>query len=354
MSLLSDLLSTFDRHSESEIASTLGESGQSVSRGVQSAAAAVLGGMASRSENPNMLRQILDLVPSGTGGTSWSNIISAASDPNSSLLSAGKRIVSTLFGDSEGSMTRALATESSIPSGKMTSLLAMVAPMVMSFLSRRVRDEGMSMSGLRNLLQREAPTFRSVLPAGAAELLGPHERVTPVVAQTVAAAPSRSWLLPLLLLAAIPLLVWLVSRGNRPIIQTPAASVGTANRAVPDIGELPKPILPSNVDLYFVPGSKNLRPESEAKLKEFAAALAANSNLHATVSGYTDNVGNPETNVRLSQQRADAVKSELVQMGIAADRLTAQGFGEENPIADNSTAEGRDANRRVSLTATDH
>jgi outer membrane protein OmpA-like peptidoglycan-associated protein len=72
------------------------------------------------------------------------------------------------------------------------------------------------------------------------------------------------------------------------------------------------------------------------------------------VSGYTDNVGNPETNVRLSQQRADLVKSELVQMGIAADRLTAQGFGEEDPIADNSTAEGRDANRRVSLTATDH
>jgi outer membrane protein OmpA-like peptidoglycan-associated protein len=354
MSLLSDLLSTFDRHSEGEIANALGESGQSVSRGVQSAAAAVLGGMASRSENPNMLRQILDLAPSVTGGTSWSNVITAASDPNSSLLSAGKHIVSTLFGDSEGSMTRALATESGMPSGKMSSLLAMVAPIVMSFLSRRVRDEGMSMSGLRNLLQHDAPTFRSVLPAGVAELFGPHEPVAPEVERTAAAAPSRSWLLPLLLLAAIPLLVWLVSRGHKPIIQTPAASVGTANRAVPDIAELPKPILPSNVDLYFATGSKSLRPESEAKLKEFEAALASNSALHATVNGYTDNVGNAESNVRLSQQRADTVKSELVQMGIAADRLTAQGFGEEDPMADNATTEGREANRRVSLTATDH
>ena len=68
-----------------------------------------------------------------------------------------------------------------------------------------------------------------------------------------------------------------------------------------------------------------------------------------TVSGYTDNVGSADSNMRLSKERADAVEGNLEHMGIAPDRITAQGFGEENPIADNSTAEGRQTNRRVSV-----
>jgi len=67
------------------------------------------------------------------------------------------------------------------------------------------------------------------------------------------------------------------------------------------------------------------------------------------VNGYTDNVGSSATNLRLSQKRANTVKADLVQMGIPAERLSAQGFGEENPLADNATKEGRETNRRVSV-----
>jgi outer membrane protein OmpA-like peptidoglycan-associated protein len=130
-----------------------------------------------------------------------------------------------------------------------------------------------------------------------------------------------------------------------PVPTVPSAT-GTANRAIP---ETPRPSLPANADLYFETGSTKLTHDSFARLNDFASAVAANPNARVTVNGYTDNVGNPAANKRLSQERADAVKGDLVRMGISADRLTTRGLGEENPIADNTTAEGRRMNRRVSV-----
>jgi len=201
MSLLTDLCSTLDKHSVSAIASALGESDQSVSRGLEPAIGTVLGGMARKSGNPTFLQGLLDLVPSGTGGPSWSNLARAIADPSSPLISSGKSILSTLFGDSEGLLTRALGAGTGLQPGVTSSLMAMAAPMVMSFLGKRVRDDGMSIGGLGSLLQREIPAIRGAVPAGVADLLWPHERETittsPVVAQTVAKErSSRPWLLP--------------------------------------------------------------------------------------------------------------------------------------------------------------
>jgi OOP family OmpA-OmpF porin len=336
MSLLTDLCSTLDRHSVSAVATALGESDQSVSRGLEPAIGTVLGGMANKSGNPSFLQGLLDLVPSETGA-SWSQLASGIVDPNSPLMSSGKRILSTLFGDSEGMLTRALGAGTGLQPGVTSSLMAMAAPMVMSFLGKRVRDDQMSMRGLGSLLQGEIPAIRGVVPAGVADLLWPHERETipasPVVAQTVVKeGSSRPWLLPLILLALIPGLIWLFSHARKRV------EVGTAYRAAPQ-----------SVDLYFDTGSMNLRPESQMKLREFVTVLGTNRGARVNVNGYTDNVGNAASNMRLSQQRADTVKGDLVRMGISADRLTARGFGEEDPIADNATAEGRATNRRVSI-----
>jgi len=301
-----------------------------------------------------MLQRLLDLAPSGPGGLSWSNLASGIADPNSSLISTGKRILATLFGDSEGLVTRNLGAGTGLQTGTTSSLMAMAAPMVMSFLGRKVRDEGMSMGGLGSLLQREAPALRAALPAGVTDLLWPHARETvtasPLVGQTaVRERSSRGWVLPLALLALIGALAWLFSHARKPAIQTPTAEVGTANRAVPEVPEIPKPSLPKNVDLYFGTGSMNLRPESAAQLKEFASALGPIPDAHVMVNGYTDNVGSAASNMRLSEERANAVKADLVRMGITPDRISAQGFGEQNPIADNGTAEGRGTNRRVTV-----
>jgi OmpA-OmpF porin, OOP family len=238
----------------------------------------------------------------------------------------------------------------------------------MSFLGRRVRDEGMTMGGLSNLLHREAPSIRAALPASLGDLFWPREHTAtttrPVVAQTVTreASSSAGWLLPLFLLALIPGLIWLFHHARTvtpSTITVPVPRTGTANRTIPDevttpkMPEVPKAPAMSNVDLYFNTGSSKLRPESEAKLREFAATLRSHPGAHLNLGGYTDNVGDESQNLKLSQRRADAVMAELTHKGIAADRLTAKGYGEDDPIADNGTAPGRAKNRRVSVGLTD-
>ena len=67
------------------------------------------------------------------------------------------------------------------------------------------------------------------------------------------------------------------------------------------------------------------------------------------LGGYTDNTGDPQANLRLSQQRADAVMADLVKLGVDAGRMKAEGYGQEHPVADNSTEEGRAKNRRIDI-----
>ncbi len=359
MSFLTDLFSTLDKRSLGDIGNALGESDQSVSRGMQSAIATVLGGMANKADNPALLRKTLDMTPSEIGTPSWSNLASSVTKTDSPVMSAGKGMLGTLFGSSEGALTRALGTGLGLQHNVTSTLLTMAAPMVMGFLGKRVRDEGMNMGGLGTLLQREVPAIRQVLPPGVTDLLWPRtpETITasPVVAQTMTREKSSArWLVPLLLLALIPGLFWLIHRAGRPATPAPPAITGTANRVVPEIPAVPRASLPANVDLYFETGSAKLRPESYTRLNEFAGALAANREARVALNGYTDSVGNSASNLRLSQERANTVAADLIRMGIPADRLITQGFGEENPIADNATSSGRGMNRRVSVGVEDH
>lgn len=100
---------------------------------------------------------------------------------------------------------------------------------------------------------------------------------------------------------------------------------------------------------YFETGKNTISKESQAQLKNIAAILKAYPNANLKIGGYTDNSGNPQANLALSSSRAIAAKNALVSLGIAANRLQAEGYGQEHPIADNSTAEGKARNRRVDV-----
>lgn len=90
-----------------------------------------------------------------------------------------------------------------------------------------------------------------------------------------------------------------------------------------------------------------IKPESMGTLNMIAGVLKSNPDIKFEIDGHTDNTGDAAHNLTLSQQRADAVKTQLVSMGIDASRLTTKGFGDTKPIADNGSPEGRANNRRV-------
>ena len=99
----------------------------------------------------------------------------------------------------------------------------------------------------------------------------------------------------------------------------------------------------------FDTGKATIKPDSDKTLDDAAAALKAASGLKIEVGGHTDNVGTPQANEKLSSERANAVMAALVKRGVAASRLTAKGYGQSSPIADNRSEDGRAKNRRVEL-----
>jgi outer membrane protein OmpA-like peptidoglycan-associated protein len=102
--------------------------------------------------------------------------------------------------------------------------------------------------------------------------------------------------------------------------------------------------------LNFETGSAKLTADSKAQVDNMAAILKAYPAVKIKIGGYTDNTGKPENNLKLSDSRAKAVMEALVGLGIAADRLEAEGYGEQFAIADNATPEGRAKNRRISVS----
>lgn len=99
----------------------------------------------------------------------------------------------------------------------------------------------------------------------------------------------------------------------------------------------------------FDTGKATIKADSDKTLDDAAAALKAASGLKIEVGGHTDNVGTPPANEKLSEERAKAVMAALVKRGVAANRLTAKGYGQSSPIADNRSEDGRARNRRVEL-----
>jgi OmpA-OmpF porin, OOP family len=268
-------------------------------------------------------------------------------------------------------------------SGLVSSLMSMAAPMMMTALGRLVRDDHMNPTGLSKLLVHEGEGVRDLLPAGVSNLLysapPPTPTVTPstrpLALETIPEQGVRSrawwWLIPALLL---PLLLYWGTRGRHTVAPAavevnrfvPRTLPGNISLSVPQNGvearllafiqDPSKGVEPAtwfDFDrLLFNTDSATLRPESQEQLGNIAAILKAYPNVHIKIGGYTDNSGDSQHNLNLSQDRANRVMAALITLGISPDRLEAQGYGEQFPVADNSTEEGRAKNRRVSMRVT--
>ena len=101
--------------------------------------------------------------------------------------------------------------------------------------------------------------------------------------------------------------------------------------------------------ILFDVDSATVKPAAMVSLDKISAVLTKYPKTTITVAGHTDNTGRADYNLKLSERRANAVRFTLAERGVGASRVTAMGFGADNPVASNTTPEGRAENRRVEL-----
>jgi outer membrane protein OmpA-like peptidoglycan-associated protein len=119
----------------------------------------------------------------------------------------------------------------------------------------------------------------------------------------------------------------------------------TANAILKELNETGKAILYINFDS----GKSTIKKESMPVVEQIIEMMKQAPDIKISVEGHTDSDGSNESNLKLSEARAKAVVEAITKGGINASRLSSAGFGEENPIADNSTSDGKAKNRRVEL-----
>lgn len=111
---------------------------------------------------------------------------------------------------------------------------------------------------------------------------------------------------------------------------------------------LPKPReLPEFQNIFFRPGSAEILEDSYPALEEVAVFLKEYPDVRIEIQGHTDSIGDEQTNLEISQKRADAVRDLLINQGIDSTRLMSRGYGETRPIGDNRTRKGQEENRRI-------
>ncbi len=381
----------------SRAASLLGESERSTSRGLGGAFPAILAGLLSKSSDSGAMRQTMDMLADPSIDSNLArnatSMLGAGGLAKSPIAEIGGRFLSLLFGPQQGSVAGALADHAGIKGSSASTLLGLAAPLVMSVLGDRVRRDGLNAAGLASLLLSQRDSILEKLPAGLSGLLGlaaSHQPET-AVRESVRQPAMRTlgWLpvaLGLLLLAG--LWAFMRERSNAAMASATAGLPGGVASASPragaDLGTF-KHVLPSNVEisapatgierqivdfieepskgvegatwfnfdrLLFETGSVELKPESMDQLRNVAEILKSYPRVTVKIGGYTDNVGDPAANLKLSQDRASNVMGRLVELGVPADRMSAEGYGEQHPVADNSTEAGRQQNRRIALRVT--
>lgn len=318
-------------------------------------------------------------------------------------LHKGSEAVQGIFGNNLNSVTSTLSSSTGLNSSSVTKVMGMIAPVVMGFVGAKIKRENLSASGLMGFLGQQKSGLANFIPSGVAgffggaassvgstakstveNIRGSHAYATREGVVPTIADKKKPWtLLGLIALAVLAFLWWLTGRQTHDSIydqgtmtnpetssiqQTPGTVTTTTDRAVelseraPDLGglgaylnsgneaELPKRFTFER--LVFDTGTSNISGSAQSELDEIAVAMKDYPKATARIEGFTDNTGNPDSNMMLSTERANAIRDQLVGRGIAAERIEAVGLGQESPIAPNDTEAGRAQNRRIEFVIT--
>jgi outer membrane protein OmpA-like peptidoglycan-associated protein len=308
------------------------------------------------------------------------------------------RFLPMVFGGQQNQVTSLMSQRAGISSSAASSLLQTALPLSLGFFAKMHANGSLSTTSLASMLSAEAPNLQKFLPTGflsnfSSTASGVSSKVVGAEHAVEEKAKGMNWMAILGVLIAL-LVVWFVYRAlqganTKPVADAAASAANTAgntaNSAWAALGSFFKTKLPDGTELnipqygvenklisflqdgskpvdkdtwfdfdrlLFDTGSATLQQASNEQLGNIAAILKAYPNVKIKIGGYTDNTGDKGANLKLSQDRANNVMAELITLGVASDRLEAQGYGEDHPIADNTTDEGRQKNRRISLRVT--
>lgn len=382
----------------SKASTMLGESESGVYKGVSASIPTLLSGLVHKSNDSSTMESVMNLI--NENSSNYDNVLSNLPSlltgyGNSTALDSGSKLMALLFKNKQSDTTDLIARTSGIKDSSAASLLGMAAPMLLSYFAK----SGMTLSSLKSLLSSQKENILSAAPSGLN--LGFGSTIDNDIRGKIhdvrkAESSSAKWLIPLLLVGAGLFALFFFSKGcNRKEASTAVATetVDTLTTKTEEVVEEPKDALgnffkfklPNGIELnapefgienklntwlmdetkvvdkttwfnfdrlLFDTGKATLRPESQEQLKNMVEILKAYPAVELKLGGYTDNVGDPAFNLKLSGDRAKSVMDEMIKMGIAKDRLESEGYGEQFPVASNDTEEGKAQNRRIAVRVT--
>jgi len=384
----------------SKAAGMLGESEGATSKALGAVFPTVLSGLLNKAQDAGAMSKIFGLLTDkANDGSILKNVGGLlGADAKEPINALGTNFLSSLFGDKISSLAGMIGNVAGIKNTSASSILSMAGPLVMGVLGDVIKKNGLNLSGLIKFLASQKDSIIAAAPQALAGILG-LGNLKSLGANLVSGAADTAkkganWVWPLIVILAVILLLWYLLRGcggDKPAaaIDSLAVKTGevaqTIGGAADRLGTFFKKALPSNVELnipefgiensllkfiedpgkmvdkttwfnfdrlVFQTGSATLEPQSQEQLTNIVEILKAFPAVKVKIGGYTDNVGDPAANMKLSQDRAINVMNELIKGGIAADRLEAEGYGDQHPVGDNSTPEGRAMNRRIALRVT--
>ena len=411
--LVNEMLGVFQGDTLNRVSSVLGESPAKTQSALGAAVSALVGGLANRVTTAGDANALLDLIKGNHFDSGpYTDTASAVTAPSglSGLIDTGRPLLDSVFGSRTSSVADWVSSLGGISRSAASALLGLALPLVLGQVGRQVKSAGWNSANLMSLLAGQR-SFLKEAPAGLAGVLSGDEgashvgtyetsRAEPVVAsydrsprQPVVgtyqqAQPRRgfnwAWLLPLLL---IPLFGYFLTRGE-PVREFSATVVNPARSSPPvaKFGSLIERRLPNNTTLRipsdgveskllasienitspagkatwlsfdrieFDSDSATLTQASTEQLRNVAEIMRAYPQVKVKIGGYTDNAADTTYNLKLSQERATNTMNQIASLGIDPSRLSAEGYGENNPVADNATEEGRQRNRRVDISVTE-
>ena len=378
------------------IAGRLGESPSAMQQGLSQATAATLHSLAGNSADSGFIDKLMQMVTQAGSQNITANVASiAAGGAGGAAGDLVNRFSSLVFGQQQDHIASLVSQHSGLSGSAGSGLLRTAVALVLGYLAKMRSAGSLNAGTLASTLRTEGSNLASYVPGSFLGNLGgtvsdAAGRTTGYAANVIhtrapqpATTRSLRWVIPAaaVALAAI-LLGWLASRHGQNTVPRTAVTETRTTPAAPPAGPRTTVSLPDGTQLdvasdgvearlvnylqnssaqgeqdtwfdfdrlLFNTGQATLQPQSNEQLDNVAAILKAYPAAKIRLGGYTDNTGDANANQALSEQRADSVMAALVQRGIDASRLSARGYGEDHPVADNSTEEGRQKNRRISI-----